>query len=74
MDYPEIKKPPISQFTIKPNLDHYDDITRAFTWDQMKQNLDGLPGGGLNLAHEAIDRHATGAKSNKVALYWEGVD
>lgn len=74
MDYPEIKKPPISQFTIKPNLDHYDDITRAFTWDQMKHNLDGLPGGGLNLAHEAIDRHATGAKSNKVALYWEGVD
>jgi acetyl-CoA synthetase len=35
--------------------------------------LDGLPGGkGLNIAHEAVDRHGYGARADKVALRWIG--
>ena len=31
--------------------------------------LDGLPGGkGLNIAHEAVDRHASGARADQLAL------
>jgi acetyl-CoA synthetase len=32
-----------------------------------------LPGGeGYNIAHEAVDRHATGARAGKVAIRWIG--
>ena len=30
--------------------------------------LDGLPDGGLNIAHEALDRHATGPAAATAAL------
>jgi acetyl-CoA synthetase len=33
-----------------------------------RAQLDGLPGGGLNIAHEAVDRHATGGRADHVAL------
>jgi acetyl-CoA synthetase len=35
--------------------------------------LDGLPGGGgINVAHEAIDRHVVGLKGDRVAIRWIG--
>ncbi len=37
--------------------------------------LDGLPGGrGLNIAHEAVDRHAAGPLRDRVAIRWLGKD
>ena len=39
-------------------------------WAQARQALDGLPGGGLNIAHEAVDRHARGPRAAKTALRW----
>ncbi|MGE0873195.1 MAG: acetate--CoA ligase [Burkholderiales bacterium] len=39
-------------------------------WEAARRALDGLPGGGLNIAHEAVDRHARGARANHVALRW----
>jgi len=37
----------------------------------IRKSCSGLPGGaGLNIAHEAIDRHATGPRGNHVALRW----
>jgi acetyl-CoA synthetase len=46
----------------------------AFTWAQARAALDGLPGGALNIAHEAVERHARGARANRVALRWLGAD
>lgn len=43
-------------------------------WDDARQELDGLPGGGLNIAHEAVDRHAAGPLRDQVALRWIGRD
>jgi acetyl-CoA synthetase len=41
------------------NLTDYDTAVREFSWDRARAQLDGLPGGrGLNIAHEAVDRHA----------------
>jgi acetyl-CoA synthetase len=37
-------------------------------WDQARRALDGLPGGGLNIAHEAVHRHAAGPRGSQVAL------
>ena len=36
--------------------------------------LDGLPGGGLNIAYEAIDRHVLAGRGKKLALRWIGRD
>jgi len=44
------------------NLADYDLAVREFSWDRARAELDGLPGGrGLNIAYEAVDRHAAGA-------------
>jgi acetyl-CoA synthetase len=56
-----------------PNLRDYDyDAARAaFTWEQARRELDGLPEGrGLNIAHEAVDRHAGGPRGRRIAMRW----
>jgi acetyl-CoA synthetase len=41
----------------------------------VRDELDGLPGGqGLNIAHEAVDRHANGARRDQLAMRWIGRD
>jgi acetyl-CoA synthetase len=53
----------------------YDQTCAAFSWEATRRNLDGLPGGrGLNIAHEAVDRHANGARRAHLALRWLGKD
>ncbi len=39
-------------------------------WTEARRLLDGLPGGGLNIAHEAVDRHARGSEGSRIALRW----
>ena len=54
---------------VAPNLADYDQTRATFTWAEAEGWLDGLPGGrGLNIAHEAVDRHAAGPKAHQVAL------
>ncbi len=72
MDYEVISKPKPEAIAVRPNLDDYDGIRRGFDWDQMYRELDWLPGGFLNKAHECIDRHALGARRDKPAVLWEG--
>lgn len=56
-----------------PHLPDYDRACADFTWEKARALLDGLPGGqGLNIAHEAVDRHAAGPLADKVALRWIG--
>ena len=65
----ESKVSVMSVSTIPPNLVDYEAARASFSWDQARAMLDGLPGGrGLNIAHEAVDRHATGSWANHVAL------
>jgi acetyl-CoA synthetase len=47
-------------------------IIRKSPWDEARRALDGLPGGGLNIAHEAVDRHAAGPRAERIALRWLG--
>ena len=48
-------------------------MVRDFTWDAARSQLDGLPGNrGLNIAHEAVDRHAEGPRADRQALRWIG--
>jgi acetyl-CoA synthetase len=70
MRYPAIRKDPAG-WRVPPNLP--DDAARAaFSWDLARSWLDGLPGGGINIAHEAVDRHAAGPRADHVAIRWLG--
>jgi acetyl-CoA synthetase len=48
----------------------YAQARASFTWDAARAEMSGLPAGGLNIAHEAIDRHAGGPSGGKVAIRW----
>jgi acetyl-CoA synthetase len=54
------------------NLQDYEAHARTFSWEQARAELDGLPGGGLNIAHEAIDRHVAAGRGDRLALRWIG--
>jgi acetyl-CoA synthetase len=65
----------VADLRIAPNLREYESSRRSFSWAQARAELDGLPEGrGLNIAHEAVDRHAAGPLRDKVAIRWLGRD
>ncbi|HET8977970.1 MAG TPA: acetate--CoA ligase [Solirubrobacteraceae bacterium] len=53
---------------VPPNMPDYEAARRTFSWEQARGELAGLPGGALNIAHEAVDRHAAGPLAGHVAL------
>ncbi len=58
---------------VRPNLSDYVGVRSSFAWDAIQKQLDGLPGGtGINIAHEAIDRHVVGSRGDRVAIRWIG--
>jgi acetyl-CoA synthetase len=68
---PRIVKP--RTWARAPNLADYDEARARFSWTSARRDLDGLPGGrGLNIAHEAVDRHAAGARRDHPAIRWLG--
>ncbi len=69
--YPKIEKA-AGAWRVTPNLVDYDAACQTFDWAAARAMLDGLPGGGLNIAHEAVDRHATGPRCGHEALRWIG--
>ena len=49
------------------------DVSRFLTgWTAARARLQGLPGGGLNIAHEAVDRHVAAGHGAQAALIWLG--
>ena len=57
-----------------PNLDDYVTACAELSWPQAHAALAGLPGGGLNIAFEAVDRHLADGLADKVAIRWLGKD
>ena len=48
-------------------------VLNQAAWDAARCGLDGLPGAmGLNMAHEAVDRHAAGPLADRTAIRWRG--
>lgn len=71
MSWPPIKKSPHAG--IPAHIQNYEQTCATFSWDKARAELDGLPGNqGLNMAHEAVDRHAAGPRREHVALRWLG--
>jgi acetyl-CoA synthetase len=58
---------------VTPNLADYAEVCSRFSWAQAERDLEGLPQKrGLNIAHEAIDRHANGPLASQLAIRWLG--
>ena len=53
------------------NLLNYDEAYQNFNWEEVNQNFSWHETGRVNMAYEAIDRHAKSHRKNKVALYYQ---
>jgi acetyl-CoA synthetase len=53
---------------VEPNLADYRSEYQGFSWNRARDALAGLPGGGLNIAFEAVDRHAAGPRAEHTAF------
>jgi acetyl-CoA synthetase len=47
-------------------------MRNSFYWEDARAMLDGLPGGALNICHEALDRHVARGDGDQFALRWFG--
>ena len=64
-------KMPESGQPVRPLVTH--PATAAdFSWDMARTELAGLPGGGLNIAFEAVDRWVAAGLGERTALRWLG--
>src|SRR4249920_3195819 len=55
-------------------LDDYDRVRAGFDWKSVEAEFDWAKTGRVNMAHEAIDRHAKGPRKNKIALLYTDGD
>ena len=68
MHYTEIKKTDVSAKAV--NMSDYDTTYANFSWKNARKLIDGLPEGGFNIAHEAIERHVNAGHGDQIALRW----
>ena len=74
MSWPTLRADP-SNLPVPPNLTDYETARASFCWNDGRAKLDGLPAGaGLNIAHEAVDRHAAGSRAAHTAIRWLAKD
>lgn len=70
---PDLIRKVTARLRVTPNLRDYEATCAAFRWEDARRRLAGLPDGqGLNMAHEAVDRHLHEGRGDKVALRWIG--
>ncbi len=67
---PALVEKPMRADLPAPNLVQYETARAHFSWDAARSELDGLPGGAVNMAHEAVGQHARGAGADRPALRW----
>ncbi len=70
MDYPTIGKNP--EVASRHNLEDYEATRQRFNWTQAASQLDWLGDDKINIAYEAVDRHAESDRKNQLALRWIG--
>lgn len=65
---PTLRKEKSALARSPPNLPDYAAVRRVFRWAQERQHLAGLPGGGLNMAFEALDRQVAAGRGAQLAV------
>lgn len=70
MEYKDI----IYKTPVKQGLISYENACKDFNWKNINECFEHFSDNGVNIAHEAIDRHADTSDKNRVALHWEDED
>ncbi|MDR4497550.1 MAG: acetate--CoA ligase [Candidatus Scalindua sp.] len=70
MEYKDI----IYKTPVKEGLINYEKTFEGFDWEEVKNHFKSFSNHGVNIAHEAIDRHTSTDHKDKVALIWEDDD
>ncbi|MGG0644775.1 acetate--CoA ligase [Sporosarcina gallistercoris] len=52
-------------------MQDYDKLAATFDWKEAEKEFSWYETGKVNIAHEAVDRHADSFRKNKVALYYK---
>ena len=68
MNRPPVIHKTASRMPLKPYWSDYEGERHKPVWEIARQALQGLPGGGLNMGFEAVDRHANSALHDRIAL------
>ena len=68
MDSSSIIRKTAADLRLAPNLADYDKERRGFSWEAVSRDLEAQPDGGLNIAWQAVDRHATGVRRDQPAF------
>ncbi|MGD9678048.1 MAG: acetate--CoA ligase [Vulcanibacillus sp.] len=56
------------------NLQSYEEACKSIDWKEVEKNFSWYTTGKVNMAYEAIDRHAETDKKDKIALYYKNGD
>lgn len=68
-------KKDVKKFSKAPNLSDYNKTYKSFSWEKAeREEIEFFEDGTLNIAHNAIDRHAKGKNKDKTALLFQGAD
>jgi acetyl-CoA synthetase len=59
---------PRDGWRVRPNLVDYEGERSLFDWQAVRKDFAGLPGGGLNIAHEAVTRHVAEGRGQRIAI------
>lgn len=61
----------LSPRLLQANLQNHEDVYNNFDWEEVEKEFTWHSTGKVNMAFEAVDRHALGWRKNKVALYYD---
>lgn len=67
-----VEKEVITKPFSNPCLKDYEETHRNFSWEHIKESLEYFSPERLNIAFNAIDKHAASSQKDTVALYWKG--
>jgi len=65
-----MKEELIEPVSPNPNMTNYEETCAGFDWAEVEPNFSWHTTGKVNMAYEAIDRHAESSRKDKIALYY----
>jgi acetyl-CoA synthetase len=71
---PDVIRKDLAALRPRPNLLDYDTERRRFSWDAIRAELGEMPGGGVNVAYAAVERHLATAVRDRIAFRFIGRD
>jgi acetyl-CoA synthetase len=74
MARPAVIRKPACLSGVTPHLSDYAAMRAAFRWDPLRETLVGGPGGSLNIAWAAVDRHCAGPIGARTAFRFLSAD